>query len=392
MAVSPFKRRTPEEILEDIRRMSRGKHRIYLGAAPGVGKTFTMLADAHIAQEQGVDVVIAVVDTHGRQDTADLIEGLELIPLKQTMHKGLEVGELDVEAIMARGADLVLVDELAHSNAETSKRNKRYQDVEDLLAAGVNVWSTLNVQHIESLNDTVRQITGIRVRETVPDSFVKQADEIRLIDLTPEALIERLKRGNVYQGRAIDQALQNFFRKGNITALRELALRAVADDTDDRLEDYMHRHAIEGPWATHDRIMVAVTPSPNGSRLLRRGVRIVRRLKAEFYVVVVRSPDRKLTKSDEATLQAHMDLAKSLGATVIELTDMHVSRALVRFAREHHVTEIIMGESLRTRWQEFVHGSVINEVLRQTSNIDILIVGHEKDPAVIAQSKLKKSP
>ncbi|OLZ12253.1 universal stress protein [Sulfobacillus thermosulfidooxidans] len=377
---STYKRRTPEEILEDIRRMSRGKHRIYLGAAPGVGKTYTMLSDAHIAKEQGIDVVIGVIDTHGREETAELTRGLEAVPLATCTYKGLEVGELDVGAVMARGPDVVLVDELAHTNADNCKNRKRYQDVEDLLAAGINVWSTLNIQHLESLNDTVRQITGIRVRETVPDSIVREANEIRLVDLTPEALIERLKRGKVYQGRRIDQALQNFFRTGNITALRELALRVVADDTDDRLETYMNRHAIEGPWPTHDRIMVAVTPSPNGARLLRRGYRIAQRLKAEFYVVIVRPADgRAFSASDEQTLQAHINLAKQLGAQVVELRDNNVPRALVNFAREHHVTEIVMGESLRTRWQEVFKGSVINEVLRQTSNIDILVVGHERD-------------
>lgn len=376
--VSPFKRRTPEEILEDIRRMSRGKHRIYLGAAPGVGKTYQMLADAHIAREQGIDVVVGVIDTHGREDTARLIEGLEVIPLKEMKHKGLDVGELDIDGVMARGPDLVLVDELAHTNADSARHEKRWQDVEALLAAGINVWSTLNIQHIESLNDTVRQITGVRVRETVPDSFVKQA-EVRLADLTPDQLIDRLKRGKVYQGRAIDQALQNFFRTGNLTALRELALREVANYTDENLEMYMNRHAIEGPWPTHDRIMVAITPSPNGARLLRRGYRISRRLKAEFYVVYVQPADRGFAPKDEETLKSHLDLAKQLGAKVVALRESNVPRALVQFAREHHVTEIVMGESLRTRWQEMFRGSIINEVLRLTSNIDILVVAHERD-------------
>lgn len=377
---STYKRRSPEEILEDIRRMSRGRHRIYLGAAPGVGKTFTMLGDAHTAKDQGIDVVIGIIDTHGRDETAELTRGLEEVPLAKGTYKGLEVGELDVAAIMARGPDVVLVDELAHTNADECKNRKRYQDVEDLLAAGVNVWSTVNIQHLESLNDTVRQITGVRVRETVPDYIVREANEIRLVDLTPEALIERLKRGKVYQGRRIDQALQNFFRTGNITALRELALRAVADDTDDRLESYMNRHAIEGPWPTHDRIMVAVTPSPNGARLLRRGYRIAQRLKGEFYVLIVRAADgSSFSPQDEQTLASHINLARQLGAQVFELRENNVPRAIVTFATEHHVTEIVMGESLRTRWQEVFKGSVINEVLRQTSNIDILVVGHERD-------------
>ncbi|MBX5466659.1 MAG: universal stress protein [Firmicutes bacterium] len=377
--VTHYKRRTPEQILEDIRRMSRGKHRIYLGAAPGVGKTYTMLRDAHEAKQQGVDVVIGIIDAHDRAETAALIPGLEQVPLLPATMKGVPVWELNVDAVMTRGPDVVLVDELAHTNADGMRHLKRYQDVEELLAAGINVWSTLNIQHLESLNDTVRQITGVKVRETIPDSVVRGAEEVRLIDLTPEALIDRLKRGKIYQGATIDRALQNFFRTGNLTALRELALRVVADDTDERLERYMHHHAIEGPWPTHDRIMVAITPSPNGARLIRRGYRTVRRLKAEFYVVYVRPSDRRLSEDDERRLAQHFDLARQLGANVVELRGSHIARTLVQFAREHHVTEIVMGESLRTRWQEIWRGSVINEVLRLTSNIDILVVGREPE-------------
>ncbi|PSR32467.1 MAG: histidine kinase [Sulfobacillus benefaciens] len=376
--VEQFKRRTPEEILEQIRRMSRGRHRIYLGAAPGVGKTYTMLSDARGARDQGVDVVVGIVDTHGREETAEMVHGLEVMPLRMTLHKGLAVGEIDVAAIMKRAPDLVLVDELAHTNPEDASHPKRYQDVEDLLASGIHVWSTVNIQHMESLNDLVRQITGVRVRETIPDTIIQNADEVRLIDLTPEALVDRLKRGKIYQ-RNIDQALQNFFRVGNLTALRELALRAVADDTDDRLESYMHRHAIEGPWPTQDRIMVAVTPSPNGERLLRRGYRTARRLRAEFYVVVVRPEGHPVFATDDETrLTAHLTLAEQMGAQIVQLQNNRVAHALVQFAREHHITQMVMGESLRTRWQEIWRGSVINEVLRLTSNIDILVVGHER--------------
>lgn len=374
-----YKRRSPEQILEDIRRMSRGKHRIYLGAAPGVGKTYTMLKDAHEARQQGIDVVIGIIEPHDRPETATLTDDLESVEVLRTDFRGLPVSELNVDAIMTRGPDVVLVDELAHTNADSCRHPKRYQDVEDLLAAGINVWSTLNIQHVESLNDTVRQITGIKVRETLPDSVLRTADEVRLVDLTPEALIDRLKRGKVYHGGTIDRALQNFFRTGNLTALRELALRAVADDTDDRLERYMHHHDIEGPWPTHDRIMVAISPSPNGARLIRRAFRTVRRLKAEFYVVYIRSSDRPLDAEDERRLETHIELALQLGANVVELRGTNIARELVHFAREHHITEMVMGESLRTPWQEIVRGSVINEVLRLTSNIDILVVGRERD-------------
>lgn len=373
-----FKRRTPEQILEDIKRMSRGKHRIYIGAAPGVGKTYAMLSDAHAAKASGLDVVVGCLDTHGREETERMIGDLEMIPLRRAMYKGMEVGELDVDAIAAREPDLVLVDELAHTNADDSRHGKRYEDVNDILAVGINVWSTLNIQHLESLNDTVRQVTGVRVRETIPDSVLGEADEIRLIDLTPDALIERLKEGKIYPRETVVNALHNFFRKGNITALRELALRAVADDTDDRLEDYMDDHDIVGPWATHDRILVALTPSPNGSRLIRRGYRRARRMKGELTVVTVTPGGPSgLKPADADRLQSHLALARKLGAQVVELREANVPEALVRYAKEHHVTEIILGESHRSRWQEKFGGSVINEVLRLSSGIDILVLGEE---------------
>lgn len=379
MAVAhSFKRRTPEEILEEIKRMSRGKHRIYIGAAPGVGKTYTMLSDAHGARADGIDVVIGCLDTHGRPDTEKMSGDLEVIPLRRGTLKGKEVGELDVAAVIDREPDLVLVDELAHTNADDAEHGKRYQDVEEILAAGINVWSTLNIQHVESLNDTVRQVTGIKVRETLPDSVLREADEIRLIDLTPESLIERLKQGKIYPPETVANALQNFFRKGNLTALREMALRAVADDTDERLSDYMDDHAIVGPWPTHDRILVALTPSPNGSRLIRRGYRRARRFKAQLTVVTVLPNGIKgLAAADAQRLEGHLELARKLGAHVVELQDSNVPRALVDYAKEHHVTEIILGESRRSRWEELARGSVINEVLRLSSNIDILVLGEE---------------
>lgn len=373
-----FKRRTPEEILEDIKRMSRGKHRVYIGAAPGVGKTYTMLSDAHEARSEGMDLVVGCLDTHGRPETEKMVGDLEMIPLRRGTLKGKEVGELDVAAIIAREPDVVLVDELAHTNADDSSHSKRYEDVRQILDAGITVWSTLNIQHVESLNDTVRQITGVKVRETIPDQVLRDADEIRLIDLTPESLIDRLKQGKIYPLETVANALHNFFRKGNITALREMALRAVADDTDERLEDYMDNHDIVGPWPTQDRILVALTPSPNGSRLIRRGYRRARRLKALLTVVtVLPNGIHGLDPKDGQRLEDHMALARKLGANVVELKDSNVPRALVTYAKEHHVTEIIMGESRRSRWEEIVRGSVINEVLRLSNSIDILVLGEE---------------
>lgn len=368
---------SPDEILNEIKEMSRGQHRIYIGAAPGVGKTYAMLGDALIARKEGIDVVIGCFDAHGREDTERAREDLEMVPLRKSTHKGLVVYELNVPAVIERKPDIVLVDELAHTNADDSKNPKRYLDVEDILDAGISVWSTVNIQHIESLNDTVREITGIEVRETVPDSVIRSATEVRVIDLTPESLIERLKQGKVYPEAVAHNALRNFFRPGNLTALREMVLRAVADDTDNRLETYMHHHDIVGPWPAHDRIMVALTPAPNGSRLIRRGYRRAQRMKADLTVVTVSPGPGLITPENARRLEGHRALARKLGAEVVELYDTHVPRALLKYANQHHVTEIILGESHRSRWQEFIRGSVINELLRLSTGIDILVMGEE---------------
>ncbi len=371
-----YKRRSPEEILAEIQKMRRGHHKIFVGAAPGVGKTYQMLHDAHDLKNRGVDVVAGIIETHGRPDTAKLVEGLEVIPRRQIEFKGIRLAEMDVDAIIARNPDVVLVDELAHTNIAGSRHPKRYDDVFELLDNGINVLSTLNIQHLESLNDTVRQITGVKVKETVPDSILEQADEIRLIDLSPEALIERLREGKIYREEVAHRALQNFFRKGNLTALRELSLRAVADDTDDRLEDYMHRHEISGTWRTKDRIMVSISSSPNGQNLIRRAFRTAKRLKAEFFVVYVYDPRKTLSAEDEKNLEANIQLAHDLDAKIFSLEGIDVAATLVRFVREHHISQLVMGESKRTRLQEVFYGSIINRVLRDTENVDILIVAN----------------
>jgi len=365
-------RRSPEEILAEVQREGRGQLRVYLGAAPGVGKTYTMLQDARLLKANGHDVVVGIVDTHKRPDTAALLEGFEQIPPRRVEYRGIWVDELDVPALLARHPQVALIDELAHSNIPGSVHAKRYEDVEEVLEQGIEVWTTLNIQHLESLNDVVKQVTGIRVRETVPDRIVRDADEVRLIDLTTDELIERLKQGKVYQPHVVPHALKNFFRPGNLHALREMALRVVADSTDDQLEDYMDQHAIPGPWPVNDRILVCITPSPSGDRLIRRGVRRAQRLKAELYVVHVRN--RTLTVEEEKVLAAHVQLARRLEAKVVELKGDHVAQAILTFAREHHVTEIIMGKSRRSRWQEWREGSVITQVLRGAGNIDVMVV------------------
>lgn len=370
------RRRSPEELLAEIEREHLGKLRIYLGAAPGVGKTYTMLGEAQYLRETGVDIVVGVVDTHGRPDTAAKLAGLECIPPKVIEYRGITLEELDVPAIVARRPEIVLVDELAHNNPPGSLHQKRYQDVEEILAAGIDVWSTVNIQHVESLNDVVKQVTGIRVQETIPDRIVRDASEVRLIDLTPEELIERLKQGKVYKSTVVQHALKNFFRTGNLHALRELALRVVAESTDDRLEDYMASHDIRGPWPANERIMVCITPSPTGSWLVRRGARRAQRLKAEFYVVYVRTEN--FPPETERGLAEHVQLARRLQAKVVELRGEDTALTILNFAREHHITEIIMGQSNRSRWQEFRRGSVINRVLRGAGPIDVLVVAPEQ--------------
>ncbi len=365
-------RRTPDEILAAVQREGQGQLRVYLGAAPGVGKTYTMLQDARLQKTAGLDVVVGVVDTHKRADTAALLDGLEQIPPRRVEYRGIWVEELDVAAVLARRPEVVLIDELAHSNIPGSPHPKRYEDVEDILEQGIDVWTTLNIQHLESLNDVVKQVTGVRVRETVPDRIVRDAQEVRLIDLTTEELIDRLKAGKVYQPHVVPHALKNFFRAGNLHALREMALRVVADNTDDQLEDYMDRHDIAGPWPVNDRILVCITPSPSGDRLIRRGVRRAQRLKAELYVVYVRR--HQLTVEQEKILAAHVQLARQLEAKVAELRGERVAEAILAYAREHHITEIIMGKSRRSRWQELREGSVITQVLRGAGSIDVMVV------------------
>lgn len=375
--MSEPRRRSPEDILADIAREGSGQLRVYLGAAPGVGKTYTMLVEARALKASGVDVVVGIVDTHQRRETDAQLSDLERIPPRKLDYRGIWVEELDVAAIIARHPQVALVDELAHSNVPGSQHQKRYEDIEEILAAGIHVWTTVNIQHLESLNDVVKQVTGVRVKETVPDRVLREASEIRLIDLTTEELIDRLKQGKVYQPTVIPHALKNFFRQGNLDALREMALRVVADSTDDRLEHYMDAHAIPGPWPVNDRIMVCITPSPSGDRLIRRGVRRAQRLKAELYVTYVRRPS--ISVEEAKNLASHVQLARLLEAKVVELQGEDIAETLLAFAREHHITEIIMGKSHRTRWEELRHGSVINRVLRGAGTIDILVVAPDED-------------
>jgi two-component system sensor histidine kinase KdpD len=373
-----YKKPTPDEILQRLQQLRRGRLKIYLGAAPGVGKTYTMLADAQEQRARGVDVVVGVVDCHARPATEAMIGDLPVLPTKSVDYHGLTLQELDVDAVRARDPDLVLIDELAHTNAPGSTHIKRYEDVLDLLAAGINVWSTLNVQHLESLNDTVYEITRVRVKETVPDSVLDRASEIRLIDLDPDALIDRVKDGRVYRQAEAERALKGFFRRGNLTALREMALRALAEATDRRLEEYMAEHRIDGPWAARDRILACASTSPNGQRLIRRAYRTAKRLRGSLYVLYVQRPGERLDEGGASALQRNLDLATRLGAHVERVSSSDAAGAIVAYARSIRATQIVLGESLRPSWRDRMRGSIVERVLRATHDVDVLVVASPK--------------
>ncbi|HVC79737.1 MAG TPA: universal stress protein, partial [Chloroflexota bacterium] len=354
----------------------KGKLRIYLGAAPGVGKTFAMLQEAHRRKARGTDVVIGFVEPHKRPQTEAQIGDLEVVPPRETPYRGVIVREMDTEAVIARRPRVALVDELAHPNLPGSRHEKRYEDVRDLLDAGIDVIATLNIQHIESLNDIVKQVTGVAVRETVPDRVLAEAEQIELIDMTPEALIQRMKHGNIYPPEQARRALENFFTAGNLTALRDLALRATAQGVEEKLSHLMHGRDGDEPMVVTDRILVAVDHRPIGKVLIRRGWRIAAALKADLIVVYV-EPERGSRKAqsleDERRLRANLQLADELGAQVTRLRGK-VAEELVAYARANRVTQLVIGQSTRGRWAEKVQGSVTHDLLRLARGIDVLVV------------------
>jgi len=353
---------------------NRGRHKIFLGYAPGVGKTFTMLSEARRRLERGEDVVIGYVETHGRKAIAELAEGLPVVPRKRIEYRRKTFEEMDTAAVIARRPQVVLVDELAHTNIPGTEHKKRWQSVEEILAAGIDVISTVNVQHFESLNDTIYEITTVRVRETLPDSILDRADEVVLVDLTADALINRLNRGVVYDLEKIPGALSNFFRRGNLVALRELALRKTAEEVDDKLQDYLDAHEIETPWATEDRVIVCVKAGEVAKKLIRRGYRLAKRLQGQFWVVHVHTPGETLGRH-HAELDDLFALATNLGGQVVELSGDKEADVILDFAREHRATFIVMGQSKRSRMEEVLRGSsLIARIMRETDNLDVLAV------------------
>ena len=367
-------RPTPEEMLARLRdeegaiapstSPGAGRLRIFLGAAPGVGKTYAMLVEAREARLAGLDIVIGFVETYGRPQTAAQIDDLEIVPRQRITYQGVTLEEMDTAAVIARRPRVALVDELAHTNAPGSPHEKRYEDALDLLHADIDVWTTMNVQHIESLHTTVETITGVAVRETVPDWVVDQADEVSLVDVSVDEMHRRMQEGNIYPPAQARMALQNFFRRGNLTALRELALRRTAENVDTALERYMAGHQIAAPWAATERIMVAVDARPFSKDLIRRGWHLARGLKAPLIVAHVQDPARALTPDDAAHLHASMELAEDLGAEIVTVQDGDVAAALARLANERHITQIVLGHSRRrSAWQEWLRPSTMRRLL-----------------------------
>ena len=369
------RRPDPDLILRRLQRVATGRLKVYLGLAPGVGKTFAMLQEAHDLLASGVDVVAGVIDTHGRADTEALMDGIPQIAPLETLYRGHRWQDLDVEEALRRRPQLLLVDELAHRNVPGAARAKRWQDVEHLLSRGQNVCTTVNVQHLESLNDAVFQMTGVRVNETVPDTFLAHANDIRLVDLSPEELRERLSQGKVYPPEVAGRARDNFFRTGNLTALRELTLRVLADYADERLRTYLDEHSIVGAWRARERILVAVTAEPHARRLVRRGFRLASRLRGEFHVCHVRSPDRAPDPRHAPELDAALQLARDLGAEV-HLLDGNVYHEILAFVTRHRITNLVMGVSLRgTGRARLFRASLLDALQKAAPDMDILLVG-----------------
>jgi two-component system, OmpR family, sensor histidine kinase KdpD len=354
----------------------RGSLRVYLGAAPGVGKTYAMLEEGQRAKDRGRDVVVGFVETYGRPLTEEAIDGLEVIPRKVITYRDCEFEEMDTDAILARHPQRALVDELAHTNVPGSRNAKRWQDVDELLDAGIDVITTVNIQHLESLNDVVERITGVHQRETIPDHIVRAADQIEVVDITPEALRRRMVHGNIYGPEKIDAALGNYFQIGNLAALRELALLWVANEVDAALEDYRARHGITDPWETRERIVVGLTESPHNDDLIRRSARLAQRLHGELLGVYV-GKGAGLVDKQGPRLAQHRQLLEDLGGEYHEVVGDDIPSALVDFARAQNATQIVLGSSRRSRLNELLHGSVINQVIRRAGPINVQVMSHE---------------
>jgi two-component system, OmpR family, sensor histidine kinase KdpD len=375
----------------------RGRLRVYLGSVAGSGKTYTMLNEGHRRESRGTDVVVGYVETHGRLQTQAQLGDLEVIPRKKVTYRGVTLEEMDTEAIIARHPKVALIDELAHTNVPGSKHVKRYQDVEEIMDAGIDVITTLNIQHLESLNDLVASITGVRVRETLPDWILDQAEEVELIDISPYALRQRMKHGNIYPPERIDAALNNFFREGNLTALRELALRRTAEKTESQLQEYLTEHGITEMRPAGERVLVGFDSRPHTREVIRDAWRLAHGLHADLIAISIQPEGyraftgrllgylkfgRDAPKQREAALrrlEEHALLAEDLGAEVIRTSSRDIAKTLVKIAHERQVTQLVLGQPARSHWEELLRGSIINRLLRMSTDIDIHLVPRSGD-------------
>jgi two-component system sensor histidine kinase KdpD len=350
----------------------RGKHKIFIGMAPGVGKTFRMLEEGHRLKSEGIDVAVGLLETHGRKETAAKGEGLEIVPKKQMLRGEKILTEMDTDAVIERRPQLALIDELAHTNIPGSLREKRYQDVEEILKAGIDVYSTLNIQHIESLNDLVARITGVVVRERVPDRVLEAADEIVVVDVTPETLEERLLEGKIYAPEKIEQSLENFFQRRHLIALRELALREVADNVEDDAA------TLKGQSCNiHERVLVCASTYPNSLQLLRRGARIASYMNAQFYAVFVNDPDRFLTKAESLHVETCEKLCQEFNGQFLRVNGNNIAKAISDVAKQYRITQIVIGESQQSRWKLLLRGSLTQQLVRSLKHVDLHIIATE---------------
>src|SRR6201992_2354240 len=391
-------RPSPEALLEAARRehSDAGRLKIFVGAAPGVGKTYEMLQSAHARKKAGIGVVIGVVETHGRIETEALLHGLEVIPRKRVAYKDQVIEEMDLDALIARRPQLALVDELAHTNAPGSRHPKRYLDVEELLSRGIDVYTAVNIQHIESLNDVVAQITHVRVRETVPDSVFDRADGVELIDLTPDDLIQRLKEGKVSVPKQAERALEHYFSPGNLTALRELALRRTAERVDEQLLTHMQANAIAGPWAAGERILVCISEDPRAAGLVRYTKRLADRLHAPWTAVSIETRrSQRLGEDERDRLADTLRLAESLGGEALTIPGVgrRIADDIIGFAQANNVTQIIIGKATRSWWFDIMRGSVVHDLVRRAGNISVnVIAGDELPTGPAAKAAVQTRP
>ncbi|WP_201415605.1 sensor histidine kinase [Mesorhizobium sp. J8] len=389
----PENRPSPDALLEHAEREGRGRLRIFLGAAPGVGKTYEMLTAGRARLADGIDVVIGVVETHGRKETQALVDGYEVIPRRLVDYRGQTLDEMDIDAILKRRPALVLVDELAHTNAPGSRHPKRYLDVQEILAQGIDVYTTLNIQHVESLNDVVAQITRVRVRETVPDSVIDEADDIEVIDLTPNDLIKRLEDGKVYFPNTAQRAIENYFSPGNLTALRELALRRTAQRVDEQLLNHMQSHAIPGPWAAGERVLVCVDSQPGGAARIRYARRLADRLRAPWTALHVDTPRLAgLSEEGKDRLARNLRLAEQLGAEIATIPGQNVAQDIVRHATANNFTHIVIGRPTRSRWRELIEGSLTYDLIRNAGDISVHVISGAERDGETPSARVKAAP